>query len=410
MKRLLRAVASAAQSKVLFEASDGPITAGRIRNTAAQIAPLLSGARRVYLHTGSASLFVAGLLAAAQKNLAVYCPAHLQLEYLREIEADRHVLLTDQGQFSASIDLVLSNDESAATSITGELDLFFYTSGVTGKPKLVRKNIEQLDAEAAVLEELWPTGARHVFATVSHQHIYGMLFRIFWPVLSGGVSSDKLAEYWEQLELKLSPGSTLVTGPAHLTRIPAAVNLADRSPRLIFSSGAPLALAAAQAVRDRFGSLPIEVLGSTETGGIAWRRQESEDALWYPFPGVHTASDRDGCLIVRSPFADPAEPVLTGDTSEHFGAQFRLKGRSDRVAKINGKRVSLVRVEEEMLRHPFVESAAAVDLPERKGALGAVVQLNAAGLAALAQIGAFRLSREMRRALAARLEPSERPK
>jgi hypothetical protein len=101
---------------------------------------------------------------------------------------------------------------------------------------------------------------------------------------------------------------------------------------------------------------------------------------------------------------------LTGDIAEHFGAQFRLKGRGDRVAKIDGKRVSLVRVEEEILAHPFVESAAAIDLPERKGALGAVVQLNAVGLAALAQTGAFRLSRDMRRALTARLEPSERPK
>ncbi len=352
-------------------------------------------------------MFVAGLLAAAERNIAVFCPAHLQPAYLREIDAD--VLLTDMAvDFPAAIELALSSEESAATAMPEELDLFFYTSGVTGAPKLVAKKIERLDSEAAVLEELWPNGARRVLATVSHQHIYGMLFRIFWPVLSGGISSDKPAEYWEQLAGKISSGTTLVTGPAHLTRIPAAEFFAGCS--RIFSSGAPLPFAAAQSARDRFGSLPIEVLGSTETGGIAWRQQDVGDALWTPFPRVHIAADSEGRLSVRSPFADSEKAVLTGDVAEQVGTQFRLKGRNDRIAKIDGKRVSLARVEEALLAHPFVDSAAAIDLPARRGALAAIVQLNAEGGRALAEKGAFRLSRDLRHALAARLEASERPK
>jgi hypothetical protein len=109
MKRLLETVASAPPSKALFVTSDGVITAGQIRSTAAQVASRLSGAQRVYLHAGSAALFVAGLLAAAQRNIAVYCPAHLQLAYLREIDAD--LLLTDQSvDFPSTIDLALSSN------------------------------------------------------------------------------------------------------------------------------------------------------------------------------------------------------------------------------------------------------------------------------------------------------------
>jgi 3-hydroxymyristoyl/3-hydroxydecanoyl-(acyl carrier protein) dehydratase len=134
------------------------------------------------------------------------------------------------------------------------------------------------------------------------------------------------------------------------------------------------------------------------------------EALWTPFPRVHTVSDCDGRLTVRSPFADSEKAVVTGDIAEHVGTQFRLKGRSDRIAKIDGKRVSLTRVEEELLAHPFVECAAATDLPGRKGALAAIVQLNAAGRQVLAEKGAFRLSRDLRHTLSARLEPSERPK
>jgi hypothetical protein len=194
-------VASASPSKVLFEASDGPITAGRIRNTAAQsCGPASADPTDLSAHGIGSPCSSRVCLLPSERNLAVFCPAHLQPAYLREI--DRSACAADgpwPSILPASIELALSSEESAATAMPEELDLFFYTSGVTGAPKLVAKKIERLDSEAAVLEELWPNGARRVLATVSHQHIYGMLFRIFWPVLSGGVSSDKPAEYWEQL-------------------------------------------------------------------------------------------------------------------------------------------------------------------------------------------------------------------
>jgi 3-hydroxymyristoyl/3-hydroxydecanoyl-(acyl carrier protein) dehydratase len=186
--------------------------------------------------------------------------------------------------------------------------------------------------------------------------------------------------------------------------------LAGAEPRHIFSSGAPLPLAAARAAEIQFRTFPIEVLGSTETGGIAWRQQSNDDALWSPLPGVHLGVDVDGLLSVRSPFAGSELPLSTGDIVEFEVNGFRLKGRGDRVAKINGKRISLVRVEEALTALPHVVAAAVVDLPSRKGDLGVVVELNAEGRIALGKLGAFRLSRDMRRALSDRLEPAERPK
>jgi acyl-coenzyme A synthetase/AMP-(fatty) acid ligase len=329
---------------------------------------------------------------------------------LREIGAEAGVVLTDrQLDELPTVRLTLSCEtEAPAGNEICDPDLVFYTSGVTGKPKPVRKTFRQLDAEAAVLASLWPDGARRVFGTVSHQHIYGMLFRIFWPVHAGGVSADLAADYWEQLANKLSPGTTLVSSPAHLTRIPPMPP--GSVPDLIFSSGAVLPYAAAVTASEQFGSLPIEVLGSTETGGIAWRRQEREDELWEPFPGVAVEADSGGWLSVRSPFADPAHGILTGDLVERHGPKFRLRGRGDNVAKIDGKRVSLARVEHALLAQPGVEAAAAIILPERGGALAAVVQLDANGKAVLAKRGAFRLSRDLRNGLAERLEPAERPK
>ncbi|HEX3675562.1 MAG TPA: AMP-binding protein [Rhizomicrobium sp.] len=397
MSGLLHTLSTAPADRALFVRDGRAITAGQIRATAADIAARMSG-DRVYLYTVSAALFAAGLLAAASKRATVCCPAHLQPAYLREIGAEDAVLLTDQS-------VALSQDEDAAIDAPDMLDFVFYTSGVTGAPKPVHKAIAQLDAEARVLEDVWGSRAGRAVATVSHQHIYGMLFRLFWPVLGGRLSEDRAAEYWESVVA--GPGTMLITSPAHLTRLPST--LAGAGPGLIFSSGAALPFAAAQGARDLFGVLPIEVLGSTETGGIAWRQQDDAGASWTPLPSVRVNINADSLLEVTSPFAGSGSHV-TGDAAEFVGDRFRLLGRADRVAKIDGKRVSLARVEDALLALPFVEAAAAIDLPDRKGALGAIVELSADGKSALLEKGAFRLSRAFRSGLAERLEPAERPK
>ncbi len=410
---LLQVVAAMPAETPLFAARSAPVTAGQIRGTAAGVAARLDGGNHLYLYTASAALFVAGLLAAARRGLTVCCPAHVQPNYLREIGADGGVLLTDQDiGITSAVPMVLASAEEADMNVghIDDLDLVFYTSGVTGAPKQIRKKISQIDREAWALDLLWGKQAGRTYATISHQHIYGMLFRVFWPVLSGRLSEDRQAEYWESLAGKLVAGTILISSPAHLTRLPPSPILAGASPDLVFSSGALLPFAAAQAARDRLGSLPIEVLGSTETGGVAWRRQDHDDALWTPFRDVRIDTAQDGALSVISPFANDERPVATGDKVERVGEKFRLKGRTDRVVKIDGKRVSLPRVEEALRTHPMVEDAAAVDLPLRKGGLGAIVELNDRGRKALAEQGAFRLSRHLRISLAARYESSERPK
>ncbi len=411
---LLDAIATQPSETPLFAAGSRSITAGQIRKTASDIAAQLPESGPLFLHTESAALFAAGLLAASQKNLAIFLPAHLQPHYLREIGADKGTLLTDQiADISTALSITFAREAEEprhADAQAHDLDLIFYTSGVTGAPKQVPKKIAQLDSEARTLEEVWGKRAGHTFATVSHQHIYGMLFRVFWPVIGGRVSQDRFAEYWERLAGKLSAETTLISSPAHLTRLPSAEVLAGSVPGLIFSAGAPLPFEAARETLFQLGSVPIEVLGSTETGGIGWRQQEREDALWTPLPGVRVVANEDGLMRVVSPFADGASPIATGDVVECVGSQFRLKGRADRIVKIDGKRVSLNRVEEALLTQPIVAAAAAVDLPSRKGALGAIVELNAEGKAALADEGAFRLSRRLRITLAPLLEPGERPK
>ena len=61
----------------------------------------------------------------------------------------------------------------------------FYTSGSSSQPKAISKNLTQLLLEASTLDKLFGAGIQNskVFATVSHHHIYGLIFRLLWPLL-----------------------------------------------------------------------------------------------------------------------------------------------------------------------------------------------------------------------------------
>lgn len=406
MKSLLSVVRMASADRVLFRDKGRVTTAGDIRATASMLADQIPDGRPIYLYTKSAALFVCGLVAAALKKEMVFCPAHSQPGYLREIGVDSGVFLTDCDTEIPALKITRQCGDKPL-DVGDDLALTFFTSGTTSSPKQVLKSIAQLDLEGRKLGALWDEEAGEVHATVSHHHIYGMLFRIFWPLLSEHVSQEFAAETWEELAHRFPGGATIVSSPAHLTRIPLGLGMAK--PGLLFSSGAPLPAAAASVARAQLAILPIEVLGSTETGGIAWRQQDGDTEAWLPFSGVGIETSSAGELAVRSDVAGE-EPVVTGDLVEIQDGKFRLMGRANRVAKIDGFRVSLSRVEERLLKLPGVIAAAATDLPQRKGALGAIVELDAEGRQELLQLGAFRLSRKFREDLAGHLDPRERPK
>ncbi len=96
-----------------------------------------------------------------------------------------------------------------------------------------------------------------------------------------------------------STETTLISSPALLKRLteehqPSAL-------RCVFSSGGPLPNDAANHSQQLFGDYPLEVFGSTETGGIAYRQQLSATQPWTLFPGVEAALNHENCLKLRSP-------------------------------------------------------------------------------------------------------------
>lgn len=412
---LLAPLIARAAGDALFILPDlRPITIGRIRAMAVHLADIADTLDAdPVLHSKSAAICVATLLAAAISGRSIGLPASVKADYLAEIGlAERFVIGDDHisGTPLPRWDALPADADVCMDGAPADLAIDIFTSGSTSQPERIAKRLSQLEIEAANLDRLWGDKAGHVLATVSPLHIYGLLFRIAWPILSGRTGDDQAAAFWEQIVGRLGPGTTLVSSPAHLSRLPP-IDFATTPPDQIFSSGQLLTAHDAAQCRAAFGIEVTEVLGNTLTGGVGWRRQGMDRDLWTPFPGVTLSIDEEQSLSVRSDYLPDAAAYPTGDrVMLRDGGRFTLLGRVDRMEKVNGKRVSLNRVEAAFEALPLVARTRALTLPDESGDLAAVIILTEAGRTALAMEGRFALSRRLRREAGSSLESHELPK
>jgi len=266
--------------------------------------------------------------------------------------------------------------------------IMLFTSGSTGVPVLIEKSFGQLSREVTTLDTCWGEGLRgaSVISTVSHLHIYGLLFRLLWPLAAGMPFQQRTCQYTEDILLAAtgSAALVLVSSPSHLARLPAQLPWDEMRSRLraVFSSAAPLSYEAAQVVHSRLLMYATEVFGSSETGGIGWRQQRSVDEPWQLFAGVRIKAQADTQrLELQSPNLQTGDWWLADDLVELVSADaFHLRGRIDTIVKIEGKRVSLTALERYLTAHPFVLQARVIDRQTRRDASAALVVLNVDGL------------------------------
>ncbi len=288
-----------------------------------------------------------------------------------------------------------------------------YTSGSSGKPQAIPKTIKQLSSEVKHLQTLWgkPASPSLVLATVSHQHIYGLLFRVLWPLAAGVCFDAQSCEYLEEIKFRAWQDwpLSLVSSPTHLSRIPADMDQNTlQKLGAIFSSGAPLKHRDSLLAYTRLGTPVSEVYGSSETGGIAWRQQTSEhEALWQAMPGVKTRMDsQQQCLQVCSQhlpasidWQQTADRVLFNAKGE-----FSLLGRVDRIVKVEGKRASLDEIEAWLLKHPTVQSIRLVMLEGQRAEIAGAVVLSADAKKELARHGKRHINEQLKSHCAQRFE------
>jgi acyl-coenzyme A synthetase/AMP-(fatty) acid ligase len=278
-------------------------------------------------------------------------------------------------------------------------EIILFTSGSTGKPKKVTRTLKQLMSEIDVLQSTFYKGVqlRNIFSTVSHQHIYGLLFFILWPLAKQYHINLPILNYPEQLE-NLTPTkntfTTLISSPALLKRIDK--NVDNSSVSTIFSSGGQLDITISESIFKAFKQYPIEVFGSTETGGIAYRMQDKGED-WKIFKNVKIKIKKNQTLVNSPFFTNDNNYISIGDqiALDKNSRTFKHIGRTDSIVKIEEKRLSLTDMEYQIRQHKFVQDCKLIALNNNRQYIAAVIELNTLGNINLNQKNKLIINREL---------------
>lgn len=377
-------------------------------------------AQRWALICEDSSWFAASLFALANSRRVIVVPQSPQAGSLGASGAEVDAVLSDRPEWFPDTEVLNIQEPviSASTEMRMPEDMArieFHTSGSTGTPKCVPKTFAQLRCEVETLESQWgrKLGNAVTVGTVPHYHLYGLLFRILWPLLSGRPFLTSVCVHPASLRAAAAHGvCAIVSSPTFLSRIE---NYSDLPPpgqvAAVFSSGAPLPDATAERFVDDWGRAIIEVYGSTETGGIAWRAWSGprERMLWQPLQGVDIALREEPAgsrLWVRSGSTWQSEWMPTGDLAHrNDNGCFELRGRADDVVKFADKRISLGEMRTRLMSHKWVQDARLLLIQGRRTLIGAVVVLNLQGRTALAESGKTALCDTLRAWLRNSYEP-----
>lgn len=342
----------------------------------------------VALYCHDAYPFAVWLLAAWHAGKTVWLPANNAAGTAAQLLNRSCRLLGDWPMESDN----LCADHASATTAFSPLhpqltELVLFTSGSTGEAKAIAKTLQQLQTEVEALQQCWgrQLGDSSVLGTVSQQHIYGLLFRVLWPLAAGRCFHSEAALSPEVLVKQAAP-ACWIASPAHLKRLNED-SLWDELAKLslIVSSGGVLPEAAAAQIAARCGQAVMEVYGSSETGGIGWRQYPSPS--WRLFPGMQLHNQGDQWLL-DSPYL-PGQPgfALDDRLSLQADGRFLLHGRRDRIVKIEEKRLSLGELERRLTDSDWLDEAAAIVIAQQRDTVAIAGVLSAAGKHSLHNAG-----------------------
>jgi uncharacterized membrane protein/3-hydroxymyristoyl/3-hydroxydecanoyl-(acyl carrier protein) dehydratase len=325
--------------------------------------------------------FLLGLVSLLQCKKEVLLSANVSPAYLAEIRGGVP-FFTDQifpeGEMPENIfniSELLSAPEidvcaECPAIIADETSIIMYTSGSTGKPKEVKQRLTEFENDNRFILSKWGEEffKRKLCSTVSQHHIYGLLFTALLPFTAGIPFRRKRIEFPEEFEKLSDTQYMIITVPAFLKRaveIEKHCGLSLKSP-FIFTSGGVLEPETARKTSEVFGFWPVEVYGSTETSGIAWR-QSFNGLEWTPFDNVQLNKNEDGCLVIRSPYIKDPSGFETADMVEILeDGRFLLKGRVDSVVKIEEKRISLPEIENRILQSGLVSDVCVISMDDAR--------------------------------------------
>jgi len=247
-----------------------------------------------------------------------------------------------------------------------DFSFIYFTSGTTGSPIGALKTKENFLSEIKQLTKLFENYTiKRIIVTVPFIHFYGSLFGAIYPLIND--IDIIIKEHFlphDLLEL-VDEYSMVVTTPLYIKSLNKIQIKKDLSKSIFVSSTAPLFPEIAKEFHNNFSTDIIQIFGSTETGGIAYKY--NDDEKWTPMNTVKISQNKEGELRVKSPFISNVlyedkfkvsnQEIQTFDYVEIENNQFKLIGRSSQIIKIAGKRYSTIQIENILETQPHVEKA-----------------------------------------------------
>lgn len=165
-------------------------------------------------------LFSVALLAALHAGKTPLIPGHCRPSLLAEQIAEFDGVLSDQA-FPLDcpvwqVDEAGRASDNALPPMAPDAAIILFTSGSTGAPRQVSKPVASLDEEARWLHTLWGERLQGctLIASVTHQHLYGLSFRLVMPMALGLPFDSRQVCYSEQLVAQPPGRYAFISSPA----------------------------------------------------------------------------------------------------------------------------------------------------------------------------------------------------
>lgn len=240
-------------------------------------------------------------------------------------------------------------------SLEDDTQLLFFTSGSSGFPVGAFKTQSNLTKEVEALKELVSNKEiKRVVVTVPFVHIYGVLAGLLLPMALGNIELIVKEDFlpYELIEEVKRGEALVITTPVFIKALGKLSEAVDMSSSFFISSTGPLSSEDVSLFERLYTTDVMQLFGSTEIGGIAYKFGDTKE--WTPLKDV-VVKQKNERLSVSSPYIsshllqDGIEklelPFATEDIIELHSNSFELLGRSNKIIKIAGKRISAVAIE-----------------------------------------------------------------
>ncbi len=242
----------------------------------------------------------------------------------------------------------------------------YFTSGTSGLALGALKTKANIFQELEEIKNLIKKyKIKRVIVTVPFIHFYGSLLGLFYPLLNN--LDIILKEHFLPNDLLdfIDEHTLIVTTPLYIKALNRLETKKNLSTSLFISSTAPLDTNTSKYFNKKFSCDILQLFGSTETGGIAYKY--NDELLWTKLNKVKLSTNEKNELKIKSPFVSEViyetsfkqtkQEIQSFDYVELTKDRFKLLGRSSKIIKIAGKRFSTVEIENILEKHKNINKA-----------------------------------------------------